>query len=56
MKRMVLLLFIATLVAAFFALDLHRFLTLEAIKSSQDGFAAWYDARPGLVVGAFFAG
>ncbi len=56
MKRMVLLLLIAALVAAFFALDLHRFLTLEALKSSQDGFAAWYDARPGLVVGAFFAG
>ena len=56
MKRIALLLLIAALVAGFFALGLQRFLTLEAVKSSQEGFAAWYDARPGLVIGAFLAG
>jgi pyruvate/2-oxoglutarate dehydrogenase complex dihydrolipoamide dehydrogenase (E3) component/uncharacterized membrane protein YdjX (TVP38/TMEM64 family) len=56
MKRIALLLLVAALVAAFFALDLHGFLTLEALKSSQAAFQAWYDARPGLVIGAFFAG
>ncbi len=56
MKRTALLLLMAALVAAFFALDLQRFLTLEALKSSQAAFQAWYDARPGLVIGALFAG
>lgn len=54
MKRLILLGVIAALVAAFFVFDLQRLLTLEAIKSSQADFAAWYAARPGLVLGAYF--
>jgi pyruvate/2-oxoglutarate dehydrogenase complex dihydrolipoamide dehydrogenase (E3) component/uncharacterized membrane protein YdjX (TVP38/TMEM64 family) len=56
MKKIALLLLVAALVAAFFALDLHHFLTLDALKSSQAAFQALYDGRPGLVIGAFFAG
>jgi pyruvate/2-oxoglutarate dehydrogenase complex dihydrolipoamide dehydrogenase (E3) component/uncharacterized membrane protein YdjX (TVP38/TMEM64 family) len=55
MKKVALLLVIGVAVGLFFALDLDRYLTLEALKASQAGFAAWYDARPALVIGAFFA-
>ena len=54
MKRLVLLGILAALIAVFFALDLGRFLTLETLKSSQAQFAAWYDARPGLMLSAYF--
>ncbi|MGQ9667052.1 MAG: FAD-dependent oxidoreductase [Anaerolineae bacterium] len=54
MKRLSLLGVLAALVAVFFALDLGRFLSLEALKASQAQFAAWYDARPGLVLSAYF--
>ncbi len=54
MKKSALLLLIAALVVAFFALDLGRFLTLEALKSSQAAFAAWFDTSPWLVAGAYF--
>jgi pyruvate/2-oxoglutarate dehydrogenase complex dihydrolipoamide dehydrogenase (E3) component/uncharacterized membrane protein YdjX (TVP38/TMEM64 family) len=43
------------LVAAFFWFDLGRFLSLEAIKQRQAGFAALYAERPWAVIGAFFA-
>lgn len=54
MKRLVLLGILAALIAVFFALDLGRFLTLETLKASQAQFAAWYDARPGLMLSAYF--
>ena len=54
MKRLVLLILIAALVAAFFALDLGRFLTLDALKAGQATFAGWYDASPWLVAGGYF--
>ena len=54
MKRLALLGFLAVLVAVFFGLDLGRFLTLEALKAGQSQFAAWYDARPALVLGGYF--
>ena len=54
MKRALLLLGIGGLIAAFFAFDLGRFLTLETIKASQQTFAAWYDTSPWLVAGAYF--
>lgn len=56
MKKIALLLVIAVAVGAFFALGLDRYLTLDALKASQEGFDAWYAARPALVIGAFFAG
>lgn len=56
MKKLALLLVILFAVSAFFALGLDRYLTLDALKASQEGFDAWYAARPILVIGAFFAG
>ena len=54
MKKPALIILIAALVAAFFAFDLGRWLTLDALKAGQAGFAAWYDASPLRVVGAYF--
>ncbi len=54
MKRLVLLVLIAALVAAFFLFDLGRFLTLDALKDGQATFAVWYDASPWLVAGGYF--
>jgi uncharacterized membrane protein YdjX (TVP38/TMEM64 family) len=54
MKRTALLLLIALLVAAFFAFDLDRWLTLDALKASQATFAEWYGASPLTVIGAYF--
>ncbi len=56
MKKIVLLLVIVVAVGAFFAFGLDRYLTLDALKTSQEGFDAWYAAHPALVIGAFFAG
>ena len=57
MNRQKLLLVLALLcaVVAFFAFDLGRFLTLDYIKQTQGQFAALYEARPALVIGAFLA-
>ncbi|MGB4336611.1 MAG: FAD-dependent oxidoreductase [Chromatiaceae bacterium] len=52
MKKLGLLLIVA-LVVAFFAFDLGRFLTLDALKSGQATFAAGYDASPWWVAGAY---
>jgi pyruvate/2-oxoglutarate dehydrogenase complex dihydrolipoamide dehydrogenase (E3) component/uncharacterized membrane protein YdjX (TVP38/TMEM64 family) len=52
MKKLGLLLIIA-LIVVFFAFDLGRFLTLDALKSGQATFAAWYDASPWRVAGAY---
>jgi len=54
MKRIILLGLVAALLAAFFAFDLGRFLTLETLKASQEQFAAQYAATPYLVMGAYF--
>ncbi len=50
-----LLLSFAALVAAFFAFDLGRFLSLAAIKEHQADLAALYQGRPALVLAGFFA-
>jgi len=55
MKRVLLIGLIILLVAAFFAFDLGRYLTLDALKSSQAGFAALYTDRPIQVLGVYFA-
>lgn len=54
MKRTALLLLIVLLVVAFFAFDLDRWLTLDALKASQVTFAEWYGASPLVVIGAYF--
>lgn len=53
MKRIILLLTLAALIAAFFAFDLGRFLTLDALKAGQATFAAWYETSPLLIAGAY---
>ena len=52
-KKYILLLLLA-LVIAFFAFDLGRFLSLEALKNSQASLASFYEANPLLTIGAFF--
>jgi pyruvate/2-oxoglutarate dehydrogenase complex dihydrolipoamide dehydrogenase (E3) component/uncharacterized membrane protein YdjX (TVP38/TMEM64 family) len=52
--RLALLLAIAALVAAFFVFDLGQYLTLASLKARQAEFAGLLEARPALVIGAFF--
>ena len=54
MKRSALWILIAALVAAFFLLDLPRYLTLDALKSGQATFALWYQQAPMLTFAAAF--
>ena len=56
MKRAALLLLIAVLAAAFFAFDLHHYLTLEALQEKREEFAALKAQSPWLVAGVAFAG
>ena len=52
--RWVLLAVIAALLAAFVALDLGRFLSLEALRDSKAAIDAYRDAHPVLASAAFF--
>jgi pyruvate/2-oxoglutarate dehydrogenase complex dihydrolipoamide dehydrogenase (E3) component/uncharacterized membrane protein YdjX (TVP38/TMEM64 family) len=54
-RKLLLLALLAALVAAFFALDLGRFFSLEYIRGAREDFAALYQTHPLQVVGAFFA-
>lgn len=54
MKRIVLLVLVTTLLVVFFAFDLGRFFTLDALKASQEQFAAQYASTPYLVLGTYF--
>ena len=54
-RQWMIVLGLLVLVALFFALDLGRFLSLDAIKQRQADLAALYDTRPALVIAAFFA-
>jgi uncharacterized membrane protein YdjX (TVP38/TMEM64 family) len=54
-KKLLLLLVLAALVAAFFAFGLGRFLSLATIKQHQAALAALYAERPAVVLGSFFA-
>lgn len=47
---------VAALLAAFFALDLGRFLSLEQLRASKAAIDAYRDAHPVLASGAFFGG
>ena len=55
MKRLALLIPLAALILAFFALGLHHHLTLDAFHASHDHFNAWYTQRPLLVIGGYVA-
>jgi len=54
MKRIFVVGVIAALLFAFFAFDLGRFLTLDALKASQLTFAAGYAESPWRVAGIYF--
>jgi pyruvate/2-oxoglutarate dehydrogenase complex dihydrolipoamide dehydrogenase (E3) component/uncharacterized membrane protein YdjX (TVP38/TMEM64 family) len=55
-NKLFVLLILAALIAAFFALDLGRYFSLAYLKSSQAEFAQLYESRPAFVIGAYFAG
>ncbi len=55
MKKILLVAVIAALAIAFFAFDLDRYLTLDALKQGQSEFAALRADSPWLVASAFFA-
>jgi pyruvate/2-oxoglutarate dehydrogenase complex dihydrolipoamide dehydrogenase (E3) component/uncharacterized membrane protein YdjX (TVP38/TMEM64 family) len=55
MKKLILLVVLAILLIAFFALDLESYLTLEQLKASQSSFEQWMQQSPLLVIGGFFA-
>jgi pyruvate/2-oxoglutarate dehydrogenase complex dihydrolipoamide dehydrogenase (E3) component/uncharacterized membrane protein YdjX (TVP38/TMEM64 family) len=54
-KKALLLLALLVAVAAFFALDLGRFFSLDYVKGARTDLAALYQARPLTVLGVFFA-
>jgi pyruvate/2-oxoglutarate dehydrogenase complex dihydrolipoamide dehydrogenase (E3) component/uncharacterized membrane protein YdjX (TVP38/TMEM64 family) len=54
-SKLILLVALAAAIAAFFAFDLGRFLTLDFIKQSQAQFGALYAEKSLLVIGGFFA-
>jgi pyruvate/2-oxoglutarate dehydrogenase complex dihydrolipoamide dehydrogenase (E3) component/uncharacterized membrane protein YdjX (TVP38/TMEM64 family) len=54
-RKLIIVLAVIALIAAFFAFDLGRFLSLDYVKQRQAEFAALYDSRPALVIGAFLA-
>ncbi|MBI5719859.1 MAG: FAD-dependent oxidoreductase [Burkholderiales bacterium] len=54
-RKLWLLVLLAALVAAYFAFDLGRFLSLAYVKGAQADFAALYGERPWLVAGLYFA-
>jgi uncharacterized membrane protein YdjX (TVP38/TMEM64 family) len=56
MKRLLIVALVAAGVAAFFLSGLASELTLENLKARQADFAALYDARPFVVLAAFFLG
>ncbi|MDP3744837.1 MAG: FAD-dependent oxidoreductase [Methylotenera sp.] len=54
-KRAWIIALIMVLIGLFFALDLGRFLSLEALKASRDGLLQTYQAKPLLVTAVFSA-
>jgi pyruvate/2-oxoglutarate dehydrogenase complex dihydrolipoamide dehydrogenase (E3) component/uncharacterized membrane protein YdjX (TVP38/TMEM64 family) len=55
LSRLLVVAVLAALIVAFFAFDLGRYLSLDALKSQRDAMLAWRDAQPLAVGGAFFA-
>lgn len=54
-RQLTIVLGLILLIGLFFALDLGRFLSLEAIKQRQADLAALYAQRPAVVIAAYFA-
>ena len=55
LKKLLLVLALVALAAAYMALDLGRFFSLDYIRSARADFAALYQAHPAPVIGGFFA-
>ena len=54
-KKIALIVGVLVLLAAFFALDLGRYLSLGYLKSSQSAFESLYAEQPLTVMGSYFA-
>ncbi|MBS3964106.1 MAG: FAD-dependent oxidoreductase [Methylomonas sp.] len=54
-SKVIVLLVIITLVAAFFAFDLHHYFTLENVKAQQDAIEQYRQAHPALAVALYAA-
>jgi pyruvate/2-oxoglutarate dehydrogenase complex dihydrolipoamide dehydrogenase (E3) component/uncharacterized membrane protein YdjX (TVP38/TMEM64 family) len=54
-NRLIVVIAVLVAVGGFFALDLGRFLSLEALKARQAEFETLYQSHPGAVTGVFFA-
>ncbi|WP_210541860.1 FAD-dependent oxidoreductase [Rhodoferax sp. PAMC 29310] len=54
-KKIGLIVVLLALLAAFFVLDLGRYLSLDYIKSSQSAFESIYAEKPLIVAGTYFA-
>ena len=53
LRKLLLIAALVALIVAFFAFDLDRHFGLDSIKARQAEFAALYDARPLVVIGAY---
>ena len=54
--KLVVVLVIVTIIAAFFALGGQRYLTFEAIKAQQAAIVGIYQAHPAQTIAVFFLG
>ena len=54
MKKPLIVLLLAVLALAFFALDLHHFLTLDGLKASMGQLLTWQANSPLLVAAGYF--
>jgi pyruvate/2-oxoglutarate dehydrogenase complex dihydrolipoamide dehydrogenase (E3) component/uncharacterized membrane protein YdjX (TVP38/TMEM64 family) len=54
-RKLILIAVVVALIAAYFAFDLGRFLSLDFVKQRQTEFAALYERSPARVIGVFFA-
>ena len=55
MKKTIIVLLVVAAIAVFFGMDLDQFLTLDALRGSQEKFAAMQERSPWLTALAFFA-
>jgi pyruvate/2-oxoglutarate dehydrogenase complex dihydrolipoamide dehydrogenase (E3) component/uncharacterized membrane protein YdjX (TVP38/TMEM64 family) len=55
-QKLVLVLALIALIAAYFYFDLGRFLSLDYLKARQADFAALYESNPLAVIGLYFIG
>ena len=55
MKKTIIVLLVIAAIAVFFGMDLDQYLTLDALRGSQEKFAAMQERSPWLTALAFFA-